>query len=110
MNFENNFSPGFYADIPSNKKSRLSSTFFYRYFPLTFLFPRSRKHARILSREITLNQPAAENYEIGVLSQTRLQPGETATFTVQPKSGLATGNYKETIHISGSDGTSADGR
>ena len=58
------------------------------------------------NREITLNQPAAENYEIGVLSQTTLQPSETATFTVQPKSGLATGNYKETIHISGSDGTS----
>lgn len=37
------------------------------------------------NREITLNQPAAENYEIGVLSQTTLQPSETATFTVQPK-------------------------
>ncbi len=59
------------------------------------------------NREITLNQPAAEHYEIGALSQTTLQPSETATFTVQPKSGLATGNYKETIHISGSDGTSA---
>ena len=59
------------------------------------------------NREITLNQPAAENYEVGALSQTTLQPGETATFTVQPKSGLATGTYTETIRISGSDGISA---
>lgn len=53
-NFENIFCQGFYADIPSNKKSRLSPTFFYCYFPLTFLFPSSRKHARMLSREMTM--------------------------------------------------------
>ena len=62
------------------------------------------------NQQITLNQPTAGtigNYMIGELSKTGLAAGETATFTVQPKAGLAVGNYDETLTVSGSDGVSA---
>ena len=36
-----------------------------------------------------------------------LPPNNTATFTVQPKEGLAVKNYDETITVSGSNGVSA---
>ncbi len=48
---------------------------------------------------IELIQPVLENYEIGELSKTVLQPGDKATFTVQPKVGLNTGNYDSKIDI-----------
>ena len=56
------------------------------------------------SQTVTLNQPAAENYLIGALSDTELAPNETAVFTVQPKAGLAVGSYNEVLTISGTDG------
>jgi uncharacterized repeat protein (TIGR02543 family) len=60
------------------------------------------------SDAITLNQPTANNYIIGALSTTTLAAtGATATFTVQPKVGLAIGVYNELITISGSGGASA---
>ena len=59
---------------------------------------------------VTLNQPTATDYDIGTLSTTSLAAGAIATFTVQPKAGLAEGNYDETITItsSGDAETSVD--
>lgn len=48
---------------------------------------------------VSLVQPTAENFEIGELSESVLNPGETATFTVTPVTGLAAGNYTESIQI-----------
>jgi hypothetical protein len=56
---------------------------------------------------ITLNQPASTDYIIGALSDATLDPGENATFTVQPKDGLAVGSHDTTISVSGSGGVSA---
>lgn len=55
-------------------------------------------------RKVDLQQPTAQTYELGQLSQTMLEPGQTATFTVQPKSGLETGTYEEPITITTTDG------
>ena len=57
------------------------------------------------NQTLTLTQPASTNsFEVGTLSKTQLAPNEQATFTVQPKAGLAVGSYEETINISGSNG------
>ena len=57
------------------------------------------------NQSLTLNQPASTNsFEVGTLSKTALAVGETATFTVQPKAGLAVGTYSENITVSGSEG------
>ena len=55
------------------------------------------------NQPITLTQPTSTNYTIGTLSTTNLTVGGTATFTVQPKTGLAVGSYNETINITGSN-------
>ena len=55
------------------------------------------------NQSLNLNQPASTNsFEVGTLSKTPLAPGETATFTVQPKAGLAAGVYREEIQVSDS--------
>lgn len=59
------------------------------------------------NQTINLNQPTATDFNIGTLSTTDLAAGGTATFTVQPKTGLAAGSHSETLTISGSNGTSA---
>ena len=59
------------------------------------------------NQPVTLTQPTADNYVIGMLSATTLEPNATATFTVQPKAGLAPGNYDENILITGSSSASA---
>ena len=59
------------------------------------------------NQTITLNQPAADDFNVGALSATELTAGGTATFTVQPKTGLGAGDYSETLVISGSNSTSA---
>ncbi len=59
------------------------------------------------NKAITLAQPTAADYTVGMLSQTNLEPAGAATFTVTPKVGLAAGTYHETVYISGSDGVSA---
>ena len=59
------------------------------------------------NQRVTLVQPTADNYVIGMLSATTLEPNATATFTVQPKAGLAPGNYDENILITGSSSASA---
>ena len=57
------------------------------------------------NQTLNLNQPASTtSFEVGNLSKTELTPNEKATFTVQPKAGLAVGSYKESINISGSNG------
>lgn len=57
------------------------------------------------NRALTLNQPAStSSFEVGTLSSTELAAGETATFTVQPKAGLAAGTYSDTITVSGTGG------
>lgn len=56
------------------------------------------------NQQITLIQPTASNYTIGALSKAELAAGETATFTVQPKSGLAVGTYNETITVKDASG------
>ncbi len=48
---------------------------------------------------VSMVQPTAENFEIGELSASVLNPGETATFTVTPVTGLTAGNYTESIQI-----------
>ena len=56
---------------------------------------------------VTLIQPVSTNYEIGTLSTTTLNVyGQTATFTVRPKAGLAAGTYNETILIDCNEGVS----
>ena len=42
------------------------------------------------------------SFEVGTLTKTQLAAGEKATFTVQPKAGLAVGTYSENISISDS--------
>ena len=54
--------------------------------------------------EITLNQPTATNYVISDLPELKLASKGTATFTVQPKTGLALGEHKETITVSSTAG------
>ena len=48
---------------------------------------------------ITLQQPGSDDYVIGKLSAADLAAGESAIFTVQPKSGLKQGEYLEDISI-----------
>ncbi len=60
------------------------------------------------NQKLTLAQPvswANSNYEIGALSKTELAPGESAEFTVSPKTGLPVGSYQEKITVSGSSGS-----
>ena len=52
------------------------------------------------NQTVTLNQPSAANFQVGALSGTELAPNDTATFTVQPKAGLAVGEYKEELTVS----------
>ena len=52
------------------------------------------------NQTVTLNPPAAENFEIGTLSAKELKPDESATFTIQPKDKLPRGSYSEQIAIS----------
>lgn len=54
--------------------------------------------------EVTLNQPTATNYVISDLPELKLASKGTATFTVQPKTGLLQGEYQETIKVSSTAG------
>ncbi len=51
------------------------------------------------NQTITLNQPFAENFNIGILTKTTLEPNETARFTIQPKYNLGMGSYKDELNI-----------
>ena len=55
------------------------------------------------NQTLNLEQPAStKSFEVGTLSRTPLAPDEKATFTVQPKAGLAAGVYREEIQVSDS--------
>lgn len=57
---------------------------------------------------LTLNQPAStSSFEVGNLSTANLPVNGTATFTVQPKTGLSVGEYSESVEITGSNDTKA---
>lgn len=53
--------------------------------------------------EVTLDEPKTSNnskyFDLGRLSKTVLQPGESATFEVSPKIGLGAGSYGQTLHV-----------
>ena len=55
------------------------------------------------NQTVTLTQPTANNFEITKSDSLTLAPNATATFTVQPKAGLAAGSYSEEITITGSN-------
>ena len=64
------------------------------------------------NRNVTVNLPTSTNYTITAGTDftngtATLDPDKTATFTVQPKAGLAAGSYEENLTISGTGGTSA---
>ena len=64
------------------------------------------------NQSVTVNLPTSAKYIItagtGFENGTAtLASDGTATFTVQPNTGLAVGSHSETLNISGSDGTSA---
>ena len=59
------------------------------------------------NQTVTLTQPTGTNYTVGPLSQLTLAPNAEATFTVQPKTGLAEGVYAETIAVTGTGSTNA---
>lgn len=48
---------------------------------------------------INLKQPAGGDFEVGALSAVTLAPGESATFTVRPKTGLAEGLFDQDIVV-----------
>ncbi len=57
------------------------------------------------NQPLTLARPASTaNFEVGTLSAMELPVNGTATFTVQPKTGLAAGNYEETITVTATGG------
>lgn len=49
--------------------------------------------------EISLEQPLAEYFDVGALQADTLAPGETTSFTVTPKKGLAEGTYDENVSV-----------
>lgn len=60
------------------------------------------------NQPLTLNEPVStEHFEVGNLSKTELAVGEEATFTVQPKAGLAAGTYSENIDVTASNNATA---
>lgn len=58
----------------------------------------------IKNESVVLTQPTAVNYDIGALSATTLENGQSATFTIAPKMNLPVGEYSEEIIVSGSYG------
>lgn len=57
------------------------------------------------NQPLTLAQPASTaNFEVGTFSATELPVNGTVTFTVQPKTGLAAGDYEETITVTATGG------
>lgn len=55
------------------------------------------------NQPITLDQPSSTSFDVGTLSKTELNVGETAEFTVQPMNGLLAGSYEEDIVITGTN-------
>ena len=58
------------------------------------------------NQPVTLTQPVdTASFTVGALSSAELAVGQTAAFTVRPKTGLAPGTYSETLALSGQSGT-----
>jgi uncharacterized repeat protein (TIGR02543 family) len=58
------------------------------------------------NQSVTLIQPTATDYDVTALSSTTLVTnGATATFSIQPKTGLTAGSHNETITINNTSGT-----
>ena len=57
---------------------------------------------------VRLAQPEANSYVVGKLSAEVVNPGESATFTIQPKLELPAGDYSGKIYIKDLDGTELD--
>uniref|UniRef100_UPI004025ACE5 S-layer homology domain-containing protein n=1 Tax=Gemmiger formicilis TaxID=745368 RepID=UPI004025ACE5 len=60
------------------------------------------------NQQVTVTLPAANDFIITAGTgftdgSAAIKPGETATFTVQPKTGLSVGTYSDTITVSGSE-------
>ena len=53
------------------------------------------------NQPITLDQPSSTSFDVGTLSKAELNAGETAEFTVQPKTGLLASVYDEDIVVTG---------
>lgn len=60
------------------------------------------------NQSVSLTTPANAHYDISAFSSSPLAAAGTATFTIQPKVGLAVGTYNETITVSTDHDTSAD--
>ena len=61
------------------------------------------------NQQVTVTLPTAKDFVITAgdgfaNGSATIEPGNTATFTVQPKADLAVGSYKEPINLSGSNG------
>ena len=56
---------------------------------------------------INLKQQAAVNYVISSLTAAQIAPGKSASFSIAPKTGLAQGQYFETITVTGDGNASA---
>ena len=58
------------------------------------------------NQPVTLTQPVdTASFTVGALSGAELAVGQTAAFTVRPKTGLAPGTYSETLALAGQSGT-----
>lgn len=61
------------------------------------------------NQQVTVTLPTANDFIITAGTgftdgSAAIKPGETATFTVQPKTGLSAGTYNETIEVTGTEG------
>lgn len=54
--------------------------------------------------EINLIHPASDFFTVSEFSKTKLQPGESVAFTIQPKTGLEVSEYLEVIEIENEEG------
>ena len=50
---------------------------------------------------IAMDESGATDFEISAASVANIDPGQTATFTVAPKTGLDFGDYQATVYVSG---------
>lgn len=53
---------------------------------------------------VRLAQPTAVNYEVGTITSEVINPDESASFTVQPKTGLSANQYNGRISVKDIDG------
>ena len=64
-------------------------------------------NSQITRLAASITSGRAANWTVGALSETSLNPGQTATFTVRPNAGLGVGTHNIVITITGSGGAIA---